>query len=215
MNLTLAYSQYRTSNLAARSIVMALVVAAHFAVLSVWQTQGNTPAVRANQLLVNFAMNAQTAPPERPAPPVRPAPPRKPQPSVPAPAPLPVAVQEAIAPAEQAAAIPPAVASTPVPVIADTEPDYKAAYLNNPPPVYPMVARRNGMQGRVMLNVEVLAGGLRGQINIHQSSGYAMLDNAALQTVRSWRFAPARHAGQMVDKWFIIPIQFSLKDNAA
>lgn len=97
----------------------------------------------------------------------------------------------------------------------DREPDYQAAYLRNPVPSYPMVARRMGWQGRVVLNVEVLADGLCGQINIHKSSGYAMLDNAALQTVKTWRFLPARQAGQNVDKWFMIPIQFSLKDQAA
>jgi len=77
-----------------------------------------------------------------------------------------------------------------------------------------MAARRMGMQGRVVLNVQVLAGGVCGQINIQKSSGYAMLDAAALNTVKTWRFSPATQAGQKIDKWFMIPIQFSLKDNA-
>lgn len=133
-----------------------------------------------------------------------------------------IAEQATVAPAEQsvtvaAPSVAPAAPSiaTVAPAVADSEPDYKAAYLNNPPPVYPMVARRNGLQGRVLLSVEVLADGVCGQINIQKSSGYAMLDNAALQTVKSWRFLPARQAGHAVDKWFMIPVQFSLKDNAA
>lgn len=209
MNHTLAYFQYGAPNLGARAIVVALVVAVHVVTLSVWQAKGNTPVVMTNHLSVSFAMNPQTVQPIRPPQPSRPQPPKI------APAPLPVAVQETIEVAGQTAAVAPQEVSTPAPVVADIDPDYKAAYLNNPPPVYPMVARRNGLQGRVMLHVEVLAGGLCGQINIHKSSGYAMLDNAALQTVKNWRFAPARHAGQTVDKWFIIPIHFSLKDNAA
>jgi periplasmic protein TonB len=68
---------------------------------------------------------------------------------------------------------------------------------------------------RVLLNIGVLAGRICGEINIHKRSAYAMLDNAALQTVRNWRFLPARQAGHTVDKWFMIPVQFSLKDNAA
>ena len=97
----------------------------------------------------------------------------------------------------------------------DTEPEYKAAYLNNPPPSYPMAARRMGMQGKVILNVEVLADGNCGQITIEKSSGHAMLDQAALHTVKTWRFLPASRAGQVVDKWFMIPVQFLLKDHAA
>lgn len=93
------------------------------------------------------------------------------------------------------------------------EPDYKASYLNNPRPAYPFAARRMGMQGKVVLNVEVLAAGLCGQVNVHQSSGHEMLDNAALQTVKTWKFVPARHGGQDVTKWFKIPIQFSLNNN--
>jgi len=96
----------------------------------------------------------------------------------------------------------------------ESEPVYKASYLNNHSPVYPLAARRMGLQGRVVLQVEVLAAGRCGGISIQTSSGYAMLDNAALEAVKSWRFIPARQAGNAVDKWFIIPVQFSLKDNA-
>jgi protein TonB len=99
--------------------------------------------------------------------------------------------------------------------VSDVEPDYKAAYLNNPRPPYPLLARRMGLQGRVVLDVEVLDIGLCGQVNVAQGSGYDVLDNAALNTVKSWHFAPARQAGRAVTRWFKVPINFSLKDNAA
>lgn len=99
------------------------------------------------------------------------------------------------------------------PDIPDVEPDYKAGYLNNPRPPYPFAARRMGLQGKVVLNVEVLAEGLCGQANVHQSSGHEMLDNTALQTVKTWKFIPARQAGRAITKWFKIPIQFSLNNN--
>lgn len=211
MNHSLTYFQYGSSSLAARAIVLALVVTAHLAVLSVWQTQGNAQVVTTHQMSVSFIMAAQEQQPTRPPRQTAPPPPR----TAPIPLPLQVAEPATIAAAEQAAAAAKVDAAMPAPVVADIEPDYKAAYLNNPPPAYPMVARRNGLQGRVTLSVEVLANGSCGQINIHKSSGYAMLDNAALQTVKNWRFAPARQAGQTVDKWFMVPIQFSLKENAA
>jgi len=202
------FSKQGVSTLTMRAIVLVLVVSAHLAVLSVWSKQSHDHTVTTHELSVSFAMAAQAPQPAMPQA-------RKaavaalPKPEQIAAQPAPAAVQPAkaavVAASEQPAA----------PAIADTEPDYKASYLNNPPPAYPMVARRNGLQGRVVLNVEVLADGICGQINIHKSSGYAMLDNAALQTVKTWRFLPARQAGRTVDKWFMIPIQFSLKDNAA
>jgi len=96
--------------------------------------------------------------------------------------------------------------------LADREPDYQAAYLNNPKPEYPIVANRMGWQGRVVLNVEVLASGLPGQIKLHQSSGHDVLDNAAMQAVHSWRFVAARQGGQVIAKWLLVPISFMLKD---
>lgn len=93
----------------------------------------------------------------------------------------------------------------------DREADYRARYLDNPAPVYPKVAQRMGWQGRVVLNVEVSASGWPHQIKLQQSSGYEMLDNAALEAVRRWHFEPARQYGEPVKKWFLIPITFNLK----
>ena len=99
--------------------------------------------------------------------------------------------------------------------VVDTEPDYKAGYLSNPRPAYPMVARRMGWQGRVILNVEVLAEGACGAVSVLHSSGHEVLDNAAMNTVKSWRFVPAKRAGHVVTQWFKVPIVFSLEDNEA
>lgn len=199
------------ANPATRAIILALVICAHVAVLFVWSAQPNVKAEANNELSVSFAVAAQ-------APQASLSKAAIPQPVKPAVAQLPVAAERIAEQAPAAAAEPPAAVAAPsvaTASVADSDPDYKAAYLNNPPPQYPMVARRNGLQGRVLLSVEVLADGACGQISIQKSSGYAMLDNAALQTVKSWRFVPARQAGHAVDKWFMIPVQFSLKDNAA
>lgn len=96
---------------------------------------------------------------------------------------------------------------------ADIEPDYSAAYLNNPAPPYPIAARHWHLQGKVVLNVEVVETGQCGQVAVLQSSGYEVLDNAAVQTVKSWTFVPARQGGYAVTKWFKVPIIFSLKDD--
>ena len=209
MTQSTTFLQPGVSTLTMRAIVLVLVVTAHLAVLSVWSKQPHEHTATTHEISLSIAMAAQS-----PLPIMHQAA-KTAAAALPQPEPAQVAEPSTPAAEGQAKAAETAIESPAAPAIADTEPDYKASYLNNPPPAYPMVARRNGLQGRVLLNVEVLADGICGQINIHKSSGYAMLDNAALQTVRTWRFMPARQAGRAVDKWFMIPVQFSLKDNAA
>lgn len=214
-------TQSGASNLATRVVVFALVLSAHVAVISAWSTQPDANAATHHELSVSFALAAEAPQPAIAQPRKSSVPPLSPSKKIaeqateaPAEQPVTVAAPSVATAAPSIATAAPSIA-TAAPAVADTEPDYKATYLNNPPPVYPLIARRNGLQGRVLLSVEVLADGVCGQINIHKSSGYAMLDNAALQTVKSWRFLPARQAGHAVDKWFMIPVQFSLRDNAA
>jgi protein TonB len=96
--------------------------------------------------------------------------------------------------------------------MADTEADYKAAYLNNPRPPYPLAAVRQGAQGRVILWAEVLPDGRAGRVRLEKSSGHALLDASAMNTVRSWRFTPARKDGVVTTQAVIIPIDFTLQD---
>lgn len=93
------------------------------------------------------------------------------------------------------------------------EPDYKAAYLNNPRPPYPRNAHRFGIEGQVILQAEVNEQGMPSQIRVLQSSGNDLLDESALNTVAKWRFSPARKDGVMVRAVVKIPITFSLKSN--
>lgn len=90
-------------------------------------------------------------------------------------------------------------------------PRFHADYLDNPPPAYPTVSRRLGEYGRVLLRVRVSAGGEPIQVLLRESSGHARLDERAVETVRKWKFVPARQGGQLVEAWVIVPIQFSLK----
>jgi protein TonB len=89
-------------------------------------------------------------------------------------------------------------------------PDYRAAYLNNPPPAYPRSARRNGEQGTVTLRVYVNADGVPAAIELDRSSGSSALDAAALESVKSWRFVPARRGTDPVAAWVIVPVVFRL-----
>ncbi len=80
----------------------------------------------------------------------------------------------------------------------------------NPPPVYPYVARLRGMEGRVVLAVEVPPGGRAGAVEVVESSGHYLLDEAARTAVRRWRFRPAMVAGRPQTATLRVPIRFRL-----
>lgn len=192
-----------------RLLVVALVVLVHMLLLSSWFSLPKLSRPAHHEMSVSMDISS----PDMPNP-VRAV----------EPAPEPLAkhrhVKPAVAQAEKHAApveiaTPPAAASTapvqPVnaaPGLPDREPDYDADYLHNPKPRYPKLAENNEWYGRVVLNVEVLASGSPGQITVFQSSGHELLDNAALQAVRGWRFVPARRGGKAVTVQVNVPIRF-------
>lgn len=132
--------------------------------------------------------------------------------------PAPRAAQPRPEPQEQVATPEPEPAPSPKPVESDindnalAEARYDVAALNNPPPQYPLSARRRGMEGKVVLTAQVGADGRCGQVKLKQSSGYDALDAAALETVRRWRFIPARRGRTPVDSWVEVPITFRLNE---
>lgn len=101
-------------------------------------------------------------------------------------------------------------ASAPIAVPVVTEARFDADYLNNPPPVYPVLSRRRGEQGRVLLRVQVSAQGTAERVEVHTGSGHARLDAAALEAVRRWRFVPARRGDAAVAASVLVPIVFRL-----
>ena len=82
---------------------------------------------------------------------------------------------------------------------------------DNPKPVYPFGARRRGEQGRVLLRVKVTPKGDAAAVTIAVSSGSKRLDDSALETVRRWRFQPARRGGTPVAAEVTVPIRFQLR----
>jgi len=158
-------------------------------------------------------------PPEPPRPlPVRPQPKSTPRPVEPAPllaiAPnAPAAVEtpvpEVVKPLPPIQEAPPPQVAPPAPA---TPPNFNAAYLDNPPPVYPALSRRNGEQGRVLLRVLVTPGGTPEKVELHTSSTWPRLDQVAQETVKRWRFVPARQGDQAVAAWVLVPITFTLEN---
>ncbi len=125
-----------------------------------------------------------------------------------------VAEKPAEQPAEAAPTPPPPPAPAPpaeaAPAAVVIPPRFDAAYLDNPSPPYPPMSRRMGEQGKVMLRVFVNADGSAGKVELRTSSGAARLDQAALDTVKRWRFVPAKLGTQAVAAWVLVPISFTL-----
>jgi len=87
------------------------------------------------------------------------------------------------------------------------------SYFRNPPPPYPLEARRQKLEGFVLLTAEVDDKGLVTSVVLKQGSGSALLDDSAIQTVKTWRFKPARLAGIAVSTSVDIPVRFKLMDD--
>ncbi len=97
-------------------------------------------------------------------------------------------------------------------VLAPTTPAaFDAAYLHNPAPAYPALSRRMGEQGNILLSVYVGENGQAQTVQLKKSSGFDRLDNAALETVKRWRFAAAKHQEQLIASWVQVPIKFILE----
>ncbi len=146
--------------------------------------------------------------------------PPRPKPVERRPTPLPQPTQLAApvdAPAPITATVPPAptlaaapATAAPAPVV--TQPRFDADYLDNPKPSYPAISRRLAEQGRVVLRVHVEADGRAAEVQLHASSGSSRLDQSALDTVRRWKFVPARLGQTPTAAWVLVPIAFTLKD---
>ena len=84
-------------------------------------------------------------------------------------------------------------------------------YRENPTPEYPMVARRRGYEGTVVLEVLVDQKGRAGELRVLTSSGYSILDKAAMRSVKDWLFEPGMTGDEKVEMWVRIPIRFELE----
>jgi len=68
--------------------------------------------------------------------------------------------------------------------------------------------RIDAAQGRVVLRILVQSDGSAGQVNVVESSGFRVLDEAAVNAAVKWRFAPASRDGQPIDAWAVISVRF-------
>ena len=98
-------------------------------------------------------------------------------------------------------------------IYSGAEVDAKARpHRTNDEPRYPGDARRNGVEGVVLLNVNVNRKGFVADIQILESSGFPVLDEAAREAVELWTFVPARLNRVNVNSWVELPVRFELEN---
>ncbi len=136
-----------------------------------------------------------------------------------------IAIAAAPAPAPVVAALPPppptatTVQTAPTPVVPVPPPPAPAIkqipasavrYLREPRMTVPLMSKRLRESGVVQLRVVVDVRGLPREITLAKSSGFARLDEQALQDMRSARFVPQTENGQPVEWEVIAPMSYEV-----
>ena len=85
---------------------------------------------------------------------------------------------------------------------------------HNQPPRYPVIAERQGLEGSVVVILEIDANGQVTAAHIERSSGSALLDDTALRALSQWRFEPARSNGVAVPSTFRKEVLFQLANRS-
>lgn len=88
-----------------------------------------------------------------------------------------------------------------------SEPRYR---VTPQPPEYPAQAQRRRQEGVVIIDITVEPNGRTADVDIRQSSGYALLDQAAVRAAMKWEIMPHEINGQAVRAAFQVPVKFEL-----
>jgi len=164
-----------------------------------------TPLPSEKQIPSRFISESKPVPDTRPDPLTGEEKPHAPA-SLPGPAARPRTMPKSVEPAQSASAGPDE--SLPAPAIIRMA---KPRYSDNPPPQYPIIARKRGYQGTVIFDVFIDKNDRVADIKVFSSSGYAVLDKAARTTVQDWLFEPGMKGEEKIGMWVRIPIRYQLK----
>jgi len=158
------------------------------------------------------------SPPPAPPPPAQqdPTPPTRPEVVVPRPivqTPVPVVYQVPVIDKPTPLPVVQAPPAPPAPVLPSTMDanDLGTKMVSGKPPRYPVESRRKHEQGTVVLTLTLGVDGRVMSVAVTQSSGFARLDEAARDAVRTWAWQPTLRGGQPVQVRGIVEIPFVLK----
>ena len=192
---------------------------------------------RATEWVIPVAVVSEVPPPP-PPPQIKPPPPPPPAlPARPSLAPTPLALApEPVPQPTQTPAAPPTLAATapvnapvsatapvaPAPSVvvpaapaAPTKVDLPttvADYQVQSQPIYPLMSKRLGEQGRVLVRVLICVDGVPQQAEVHQSSGFSRLDRSAVEAAMRSRYVPFKRGGVPEARWVFAPAVFKLEN---
>lgn len=161
--------------------------------------------------------------PPPPPPPASETPPPPSKPEIVAPAPIVQTPVQQVQTVQTTTDLTPAPPSPPIaappapPAVAVSVPstvsggDISAQMVAGKPPRYPTESRRKREQGTVLLSLVVGLDGRVSSISIGRSSGFARLDDAAMDAVRGWRWSPIIRDGRPVMVKGVVEIPFIIK----
>jgi periplasmic protein TonB len=220
-DLAMSYTLSRPSS-TQRSSLLSIVVGLHVGIfLLIMAAKTVAPQIMKMPLIVDLlpAPKIEDEPQAKPLPIAKPVPVTRPTHTPKTPAPV-LETTSSSAPSDNAPVAPPQVAEptppAPAPAPAPAAPSisqarFDADYLRNPPPPYPPLSRRMGEEGKVILRVSVNPQGMADAIEVRTTSGSNRLDESALNTVRNWKFIPAKRGDTTVQSWVLVPIIFKLE----
>jgi protein TonB len=95
--------------------------------------------------------------------------------------------------------------------------EYEAADVDTKPKVirqmpinYPTLAKRNGVEGRVVVRVLIGKKGKAEKMEVVQSEPEGIFDENAMKSLKYWQFRPGILNGELVPTWVSIPLSFKL-----
>jgi protein TonB len=121
--------------------------------------------------------------------------------------PLPPPPSQLSAQGRAATVAPPAPAPPEQPLDADAV-DQPPRPRDTPPPLYPPVAAKRGITGKVTFKVLIGRDGRVEDLQVLSVDGYQGFARAVRRVVPSWLFTPATHAGQPVRVWGVRTVYF-------
>lgn len=99
------------------------------------------------------------------------------------------------------------------PVTLENDPATSPVKVFHTDPVYPRVARRRGWEGTVYLTALLDEEGVVLTVEVTKSSGYAVLDEAALEAVTQWRYTwPDRQKAAARERRITVKVSFQLTE---
>jgi len=89
--------------------------------------------------------------------------------------------------------------------------DEKSQITESAKPIYPEKARKDSLIGTTFIEVEVDTKGKVTVAKVKESSGHTLLDEAAIEAAKKFKFSPGKKDGEAVSTIMVIPFKFSLK----